>query len=55
MTRTGNRNNQQVTEELIKTSKKRSVFDIAMTDIDALNREPYQHLLYYHQTMRFNN
>ena len=55
MTRTGNRNNQQVTEELIKTSKKRSVFDIAMTDIDALNREPYQHLLYCHQTMRFNN
>ena len=49
MTRTGNRNNQQVTEELIKTSKKRSVFDIAMTDIDALN------LLYCHQTMRFNN
>ena len=31
MTRTGNRNNQQVTEELIKTSKKRSVLDIAMT------------------------
>jgi len=32
MTRTGNRNNQQVTEELIKTSKKRSVLDIAMTE-----------------------
>ena len=55
MIRTGNENNQQVTEELIKPSKKRSVLDIAMTDVDALNREPYQYLLYYHQTMRFNN
>ena len=32
MTRTGNGNNQQVTKELIKTSKKRSVPDIAMTE-----------------------
>ena len=55
MTRTGNRNNQQVTEELIKPSKKRFVLDIAITDVDALNRQPYHQLLYCHQTMRFNN